>query len=146
MAYNFDTTKQRSKIMKKIRSTETKAEIAFRKLLWSQGLRYRKNDKRLPGKPDIAISSSKVVIFIDGEFWHGYNWGDKKKKIKANRDYWIPKIERNMVRDRQYSRQLRKQGWSVLRFWEMDVKKDPEKCLRRVFRAIKIRGAKNAEI
>lgn len=141
MAYEFDTTEQRSKIMQKIRSTETTPEIMFRKLLWAQGVRYRKNNKKLPGKPDISISRCKVAIFIDGEFWHGYNWEEKKKKIKANRDYWIPKIERNIARDKKYNRQLRRQGWSVLRFWGSGVKKHPEKCLRKVMRAIERREA-----
>lgn len=143
MAYKFDTTEQRSKIMQKIRSTETTPEIMFRKFLWAQGVRYRKNNKKLPGKPDISISRCKVAIFIDGEFWHGYNWEEKKKKIKANRGYWIPKIERNIARDKKYNRQLRRQGWSVLRFWGQDVKKNPEKCLRRVMRAIEKREAKD---
>ncbi len=110
-------------------------------MLWAQGIRYRKNNKKLTGKPDISISRCKVAIFIDGEFWHGYNWEEKKKKIKANRDYWIPKIERNIARDKKHNRQLRKQGWSVLRFWGSGVKKNPEKCLRKVMRAIERREA-----
>jgi len=146
MVYEFDTTEQRSKIMQKIRSTETTPEIVLRKLLWSQGIRYMKNYNKLPGKPDIAISKCKVAVFIDGEFWHGYNWKEKKDKIKANRDYWIPKIERNMARDRKYSRQLRKLGWAVFRFWETDIKKNPEKCLKKIMRAVEKREEKNDKV
>ena len=74
--------------MKKIKSTDTTPEIVFRKLLWKNGIRYRKNITKFPGKPDIVMKKHKVVIFIDGEFWHGFDWENKKKKIKSNRDYW----------------------------------------------------------
>jgi len=146
MVYEFDTTKQRSKIMKRIKSTDTAPEINFRKILWSKGIRYRKNDKNLPGKPDIAIYKYKVAIFIDGEFWHGYNWEEKKNRIKANRDYWIPKIEKNIRRGKKYCRQLRNLGWSVLRFWEQDIKKNQNKCLRRVMAKIQKREIKDGKI
>lgn len=136
MAYKFKTTKERSQIMKKIKGVDTTPEIFFRKALWAEGIRYRKNNKKLPGKPDICISRHKVVVFIDGEFWHGYKWAKKKKKIKANRKYWIPKIEKNIVRDKKNNRLLRKDGWKVLRFWEHEIKKNPDKCLRKALKAI----------
>ena len=82
MAYDFDTTTERSQLMKKIHSTDTKAEIALRKALWANGIRYRKNYAKLPGKPDIAIVKNKIAIFVDGEFWHGYNWEEKKRYNK----------------------------------------------------------------
>ncbi|MCF7870058.1 MAG: very short patch repair endonuclease [Candidatus Omnitrophica bacterium] len=137
MAYRFKTSKKRSDLMKKIKSNNTKPEVAFRKALWACGLRYRKNDTRYPGKPDIVIPKFKVAVFIDGEFWHGYRWKAKKKKIKSNRGYWIPKIEKNIKRDKANNRKLRKEGWKVLRFWEKSIKKDLPKCVGKVKRTIK---------
>lgn len=92
--YDFNTTPERSKLMSKIKGKDTKPEILFRKSLWASGVRYRINVSGLPGKPDIVIEKKKIVIFIDGEFWHGYKWQEKKPKIKSNRDYWIAKIEK----------------------------------------------------
>lgn len=135
-AKGFYTTRARSLHMAKIKSKETKPEIRFRKALWNIGIRYRKNAKKLPGKPDIVISKYRIVIFIDGEFWHGYNWAEKKKKIKSNRDYWIPKIERNMQRDWQNDKILSQQGWKVLRFWEQQIKKEFGSCLFQVLKII----------
>lgn len=125
----FYTTKKRSKLMSKIRGKNTKPEIAFRKALWKEGYRYRIDYKKLPGKPDIVLNPYRVVIFIDGEFWHGYNWEEKKKKIKSNRDFWIPKIERNIQRDQEVNLQLTKLGYVVFRFWERQIKKDLNSCL-----------------
>jgi len=136
MAYKFHTSEQRSELMKKIKSNNTAPEVLFRKALRAAGLRLRKNDKSLPGKPDIVIPKYKVAIFIDGEFWHGFEWQKKKKKIKAHRDYWIPKIERNIARDKKNSLLLKKDGWVVIRFWEADIKKASEKCFRKVLKAI----------
>lgn len=140
MVYKFKTTEQRSKIMQKIRSVGTKPEIFFRKRLRAEGIRFNKNNKNLPGKPDIAIPKSKIAVFIDGEFWHGYKWDAKKKKIKANRDYWIPKIERNIARDKKYTAELKKVGWAVIRFWDFEINKKPEKCLNKVMKALYKRG------
>ena len=132
MEYKFKTTKERSRLMSKIRSIETSPEIILRKALWSEGIRYRKNYKKISGNPDIAIVNKKIAIFVDGEFWHGYKWKDKRKKIKANRAYWIPKIERNILRDRKNTKKLRKEGWVVIRFWEQRLKKDLIKCLEKI--------------
>jgi len=140
MSYKFKTTKKRSEIMKKIRSIDTMPEIFFRKALWAEGIRYRKNNRKLPGKPDICISKYKTIVFIDGEFWHGYQWKTKKKKIKANRKYWIPKIEKNIKRDKRNNRLLDKEGWKVIRFWEHEIKKKPDKCFNKVIKAIKERN------
>ena len=129
----FYTTKVRSKLMSKIKVKNTKPELIFRKELWRRGIRYRIDYKKLPGKPDIISKKYKLIIFIDGEFWHGYNWQEKKKKIKANRKFWIPKIERNMQRDRQNNEKLEKMGYKVFRFWEHEVRKGLSKCLDHVF-------------
>lgn len=127
--------------MRRIRSKDTKAEVRLRKALWARGYRYRKNVKSLPGSPDIAIKKYKVAVFIDGEFWHGYNWEEKQHAIKRNRAYWIPKIERNMERDRENTRKLQEKGWLVLRFWEQRLKKEFNICLTLITEAIEDRRA-----
>lgn len=127
--YIFKTTPERSKRMSNIKSKNTKPEIILRKALWNEGIRYRLNVSKLSGKPDIVISKKKLVIFIDGEFWHGFNWELKKTRIKANRDYWIPKIEKNIQRDLKNNADLKLMGYTVLRFWEQEIKKDLQKCI-----------------
>lgn len=119
----------RSKIMKAIKSKDTKEEILLAKALWQKGYRYRKNNKSVFGTPDLTFKKYKVAIFVDGEFFHGYNWEDKKEKIKSNREYWIPKIERNMQRDRDVNQYLIKNGWKVVRFWSSFVKKNLSYCI-----------------
>jgi len=128
----FETTPERSKLMKKIRSKNTKAEVLLRKSLWALGIRYRKNYKKLPGAPDIVISKIKIAVFIDGEFWHGYNWATKKGRIKTNPAFWIPKIERNMERDTEANEALSILGFKVIRFWEHEVKKDLQGCIYKI--------------
>lgn len=128
----FYTTPKRSKIMSKIRGKNTKSEVAFRKLLWHAGYRYRINYKKLMGKPDIVLNKYKTVIFIDGEYWHGHNWQERKKKVKTNREFWIPKIERNMQRDREVNAELNRLGYKVFRFWENEIKKKPKRCMMEV--------------
>jgi len=127
--------------MSRIRSKDTKTEVKLRKALWAKGYRYRKNVKSLPGSPDIAIKKYKVAVFIDGEFWHGYNWEQKRQTIKRNRAYWIPKIERNMERDRENTQKLQENGWLVLRFWEQRLKKEFNVCLALITEAIDSRRA-----
>lgn len=139
MAYNFKTTKWRSGLMKKIKSGNTKPELALRRRLWGEGFRFSRRVSSLPGKPDIVLTKYKVVIFIDGEFWHGYNWDEKKKKIKANRRYWIPKIEKNILRDKVNANVLRRNGWIVVRFWQQNIEVDIEKCVKGVLKAVKRR-------
>lgn len=128
----FDTTPERSSLMKKIKSNNTKPEIKLRKALWAAGIRYRLNVTKLPGKPDIVIQKHKLIIFIDGEFWHGYKWEDKKQRIKANKEYWIKKIERNMQRDIKNTQILQELGYTVIRFWEYEIKKNTDICIERI--------------
>ncbi|MEM7484019.1 MAG: very short patch repair endonuclease [Bacteroidota bacterium] len=128
----FYTTPQRSKIMSKIRGKNTKPELAFRKALWAAGYRYRIDYKKLIGKPDIVLNKYKTTIFIDGEYWHGHNWEERKTKIKTNREFWIPKIERNIQRDKEVNRELKRLGYTVFRFWESEIKKNLETCLQKV--------------
>ncbi len=141
----FYTTKERSRLMSKIRGKDTKPEVILRKTLWNIGLRYRKNVKKLPGKPDIVISKYRLIIFVDGEFWHGYNWAEKKTKIKSNRDFWIPKIERNMQRDDEINEQLKAMGWKVIRFWEQEVKKEFGRCIYEILQHTDIENFKTYE-
>lgn len=128
----FYTTKKRSKIMARIRGKNTKPELLFRKALWKRGIRYRVDSKKLPGKPDVSIQKYKLAIFIDGEFWHGYNWPERKKSIKSNRGFWIPKIERNMQRDSEVNHQLMEMGFTVFRFWEKEIRSQLDKCINDV--------------
>lgn len=137
-ASGFYTTKERSRIMSAIRAKNTKAEILFRKALWNLGVRYRINAKSLPGKPDISNVKLKFVVFIDGEFWHGFQWSERKKSIKTNRAYWIPKIERNMQRDRENDAKLLQMGFVVFRFWEKQVQKRLANCVKQVIDYIEI--------
>lgn len=122
----------RSKNMRAIRSVNTSTEDLLAKLLWKGGYRYRRNDKSVLGKPDICFKRHRVAVFCDGEFWHGKDWSKKRKKISQNQAYWIPKIGRNMSRDRAVNRQLRKQGWTVLRFWHSDIKRNPQICAKAI--------------
>lgn len=133
----FYTTPERSKIMGKIRGKNTKPELAFRKALWAAGYRYRIDYKKLIGKPDIALKKYKTVIFIDGEFWHGHNWEERKLKIKTNREFWIPKIERNIQRDHEVNTALKEMGYTVFRFWEGEIKKELDACLEKVIVSLK---------
>lgn len=128
----FYTTPERSKIMAKIRGKNTKPELAFRKALYAAGFRYRIDYRKLIGRPDIVLKKYKTVIFIDGEYWHGHNWTERKQKIKTNREFWIAKIERNMQRDREVNEELESLEYKIFRFWEGEVKKELEHCLQKV--------------
>ncbi|AOF48284.1 MULTISPECIES: very short patch repair endonuclease [Tetragenococcus] len=137
MTKKMKTTAYRSQMMSKIKSTGGKAEVLLRKKLWHHGIRYRKNYKRLPGKPDIAITKYKIAVFVDGEFWHGYDWRTKKERIKSNREYWISKIEKNIARDKYQNEELRKLGWTVLRFWEShEVLKKTDDCVKKILKTV----------
>lgn len=139
----FYTTKNRSKLMSKIKSSDTKPEIKLRKFLWNIGLRYRKNVKKLPGSPDIVFFKYRLVIFVDGEFWHGYNWEEKKNKIKSNRAFWIPKIERNIERDKAINNHYNQTNWTVMRFWEHEIKKEFGRCAKKILDFISNMDATN---
>ncbi len=112
-------------------------EIALAKALWMRGLRYRKNDKSVFGTPDLTFKKSKVAVFVDGEFFHGKDWEVAKFAIKSRRDFWWPKIEGNIKRDRSVDLRLRKDGWMVVRFWASCIKLDLASCVSKVEAAIK---------
>lgn len=133
------TKEQRHRNMQRIRSKDTGIEIILRKKLWAKGYRYRKNYSKLPGKPDIVFPKFKLAIFCDSDFFHGKNWEEQKKRISQgnNSQYWIPKIERNMERDREITEELQEQGWFVLRLWGSMIKKEPDKCIEVIEEAIR---------
>ena len=112
----------RSKNMSRIRSKNTKPEEKVRKFLFSEGFRYRKNVKTLPGCPDIVLPKYKTVIFVNGCFWHKH---DCPRFVwpSSNQDYWIPKIQRNIERDRLNAAELQKKGWHIITVWECELKK-----------------------
>lgn len=122
------TPEQRRKNMQAVKNKNSKIEILLREELWSRGLRYRKNSTKILGKPDIVFVGKKIAVFCDSEFWHGYDWEHKKDEIKTRREFWIPKIERNMQRDVEVTQGLEEQGWTVLRFWGKDIKRDVKAC------------------
>ncbi len=129
---SYDSTPETRKRMSKVRLKGGKAETLLAKALWHRGYRYRKNDKRLPGSPDIAILRYRIAIFVDGEFWHGKDWGTRKERLKRNREYWIEKIEENMARDFRNDTLLRQVDWIPIHFWEKDVLKSLPDCVSEV--------------
>jgi DNA mismatch endonuclease (patch repair protein) len=128
---------KRSWIMSQIKGKNTKIEIKMESILRKTRLKFEKHPK-MYASPDFVHRRKKIIIFCDGDFWHGYRYDTKKKPAKK---FWRDKIEGNMRRDKMYTRKLRREGWSVLRFWGHDIDKNPEKCLRRVDRKIKSRKA-----
>lgn len=124
----LSTSESCSKRMANVPLKGGRAETLLAHALWHEGVRYRKNYKLIPGSPDIAITSYKIAVFVDGEFWHGYEWTLRKEKLQNNRDYWIKKIEENMARDKKVNNELRAANWKVIRFWEKEVLKKPDEC------------------
>lgn len=136
--FHGTVTEKSHNTMSKIRGKDTKPEIALRKALWNEGIRYRKNYKAIPGRPDIAITKYKIAIFVDSEFFHGKDWAEKKDSIAkgSNGDYWTAKIERNIERDKEKTSALEELGYLVIRFWSRDVTKNTEDCIRTILEAI----------
>lgn len=131
------TQEQISFNMKQVKNKDSVIEIALRKELWNRGLRYQKNVTKIFGKPDLVFKGKKVAVFCDSEFWHGYNWEERKKDFKSHQEFWIPKIERNMQRDIEVTEELQKQGWKVLRFWGNEIKKDVSGCAEIIEKTIR---------
>lgn len=132
----LSTSPEISKRMSNIHLKESKAEITLAKELWKKGFRYRKNFRKLPGSPDIAILKHNIAVFVDGEFWHGKDWGQRKDRLKSNREYWIEKIEENMDRDKRNDFLLSEMGWKPIHFWEKEVKKNLSSCIDRIVEMI----------
>ena len=125
----FVTLPEISKRMSNIKLKRGVAESMLAKSLWHHGIRYKLNYRALPGSPDIVITKNKIVIFVDGEFWHGQDWENRKQKLKSNREYWIEKIEENIARDKRNDVLLKEAGWTVIHFWEKEVFKNLETCI-----------------
>lgn len=130
------TEEQISEIMRCVKSHGTGPELAFRKALWSHGVRYHLGSAGLPGKPDLVFRTRRLVVFIDGDYWHGNQWYNRghaslRRQMEGvhGRDYWIAKILRNVKRDRNITQAIIDDGWTVLRFWESDLRKRLDNCL-----------------
>lgn len=136
-ALDNHTAEQLSKNMKAVKNKGSNIETMLQKELWHRGLRYRKNVKTVYGKPDIAFIGKKVAVFCDSEFFHGYDWENKNKEIKSNRDFWIPKIEKNMARDKEVTEKLLADGWIVLRFWGNEIKRNLSQCADKIESVVK---------
>ncbi len=132
------TTEQSSKKMKGIKGKNTKIEMVLRKALWKKGYRYRKNYEKIPGRPDIAMPQYKIAIFCDGEFFHGKDWEVLRPRLEkgSNPEYWIKKIERNRIRDKEKDAQLSYLGWTVIHFWGKDIIKNTDECIKVIEEAI----------
>ena len=121
-----------SKNISRIRSKDTSIEVKLRKELWLKGYRYRKNYKKLPGSPDIALTKYKIAIFCDSEFFHGKDWEVLRARLEkgSNPEYWIKKIERNRDRDVENDKKLLFLGWTVIHFWGKDILRNIDECIR----------------
>ena len=137
MADIFSKAK-RSEIMSKISGKETKPEILVRKFLFAQGFRYRKNDKRLPGKPDIVLPKYKTLIFVHGCFWHGHQNCKKFALPQSNHEFWKDKIQKNIERDKSKQKELKKLGWKIITIWQCQIKsrESVEKALKQTVKKI----------
>lgn len=136
--FHGEVSEKSTKAMSRIKGKDTSIELALRKALWARGYRYRKNYKKIPGRPDIAITKYKIAIFCDSEFFHGKDWEILKPRLERgkNPDYWIPKIQRNMQRDVEKDQALLYEGWTVIHFWGKDILSNTEECIRVVEDAI----------
>ncbi len=139
------TPEQRKRNMQAVRNKDSKIEVLLRKELWARGLHYRKNVKTVFGHPDIAFIGKRIAVFCDSEFWHGYDWENRKEDIKSNREFWIPKIERNMQRDIEVNDHLKEMGWTVLRFWGRDIKKNVSDCAD-IIEEVLVRGKNGDDV
>lgn len=136
--FHGEVTQKSHKNMSRIRGKDTSIEVALRKALWAKGYRFRKNYKKLPGRPDIALTKYRIAVFCDSEFFHGKDWDVLKVKLEKgkNPDYWIKKIERNMERDQEKDKLLRSEGWTVIHFWGKEILKDIDGCIKVIEEAI----------
>src|SRR6266576_4023975 len=133
-----------SRVKSHNRATGTRAELLLQKALKRVGLGYRVNFTGLPGKPDVVLPDSRVAVFCDGDFWHGRHWKSRQTKLKAgsNSGYWVAKIGYNILRDKRQKNALRRAGWLVVRFWESDVVRDPDRCAARIRELVRKRRSK----
>jgi len=131
--------------MSRIRGKDTSIEVKLRKALYERGCRYRCNSKYIFGHPDISFKGVKVVVFCDSEFWHGKDFEENEKKILSNREYWIPKIKRNIERDNEVNEKLTQEGYLIFRFWGGEIEKNLDKCVTKILEGLSSRGYKFAK-
>lgn len=134
------TSPEISKRMSHVKTKKNSAEVMIAKSLWHRGYRYRLNYKALPGSPDIALTKYRIAIFIDGEFWHGKDFEQRKNKLKNNKDYWIEKIQENIDRDLRNDKLLRQMDWYPIHFWSNDVIKYCNQCIDEIIYTIEDRN------
>ncbi len=130
------------KIMSAVKSKDTKPELLLRHALWSRGLRYRVNVKSLKGKPDIVFTKVKIVVFCDGDFWHGHNWAIRglsslEEELTRYSKFWQNKILGNIKRDKEITSLLETDGWTVIRIWESEIKANVDGCANLIERVYK---------
>lgn len=138
MARSKETT---HKIMSSVKQKDTEPELLLRHALWEKGLRYRKNFKKLPGKPDIVFVSKHIAVFCDGDFWHGHNWALRgldsfDQELASYSQFWKDKISKNVERDNKINSQLELMGWKVIRLWESNIRSDLDGCVNRIVEAV----------
>ncbi len=124
--------------MARVKSSGSRIEIALGSAMWKEGIRYRKQYRKVPGRPDFAIVHAKVAIFCDSSFWHGRGWPEAAAAFRTNRSFWLPKIEGNIRRDAEVNELLARLGWTVLRFWDDDILKRADVCVASVLRALEV--------
>ena len=130
------TPEQRRSNMSRIRSKDTQPEVRIRQLAFARGLRYYKHVRTLPGNPDIVFPRARVVVFVDGDFWHGWQFDDWKGDLS---EYWLRKISGNIARDFEIYERLNSEGWMVVRIWEHEVKQNADACVDRIESIVKSR-------
>jgi len=135
------TTPERSRIMSRVRSRDTEPELALRSAMHRAGLRFRLHRRSLPGTPDAVLPRARVAVFVDGDFWHGRLWFERRKAPRANRPFWLAKFRRNRARDRRVDRELLAMGWTPFRVWAGDVLSDPGECVRLLRMVVRQREA-----
>ncbi len=133
------TPAQRHKNMQRICNKDSQIELKLRRALWHAGFRYRKNLRSVFGCPDVVFLRLKIAVFCDSEFWHGFDWENRKHDFKSRQDFWIPKIERNMARDREVNEHLTAQGWIVLRFFGKQIQRNVDECVRIIAQTVAAR-------
>ncbi|MBR3355853.1 MAG: very short patch repair endonuclease [Oscillospiraceae bacterium] len=133
---HYDTDEATSKRMANVHLKGGIDEEQLAKALWHAGYRYWRNYKKLPGRPDIALQKYHIAVFVDGEFWHGYDWENRKEKLNRNKKYWIEKIEENIARDKRVDEELQRLGWIPIHFWSKDVKKNLSGCVQVIAKCV----------
>lgn len=137
------TPEQRRATMSRIRKRDTKPEMTVRRLTFARGLRYRKYVSQLPGTPDLVFFGARVVVFVDGDFWHGWRFETWEHKLTSS--YWKDKISGNRARDREHDARLKHDGWAVIRVWEHDVEAEADACVDNIERTVRRRLAAAAQ-